>query len=81
MPHTASGEGLHEATVGVPASFMIQLVAEDGKNMSTDGIVHDNWRLKSFVYVWISNEDQVRRRTSTFGDTAKNKQTRKRVTE
>ena len=59
LPHTASGKGLHEATAGVPASFTIQLVGEDGENMERLGILHNNWRLAQFIYVWVANEDQV----------------------
>ncbi len=47
--------------MGVPASFTIQLVGEDGKNLDSGGIVHDHRNvLKSFIYVWIANGDQVK---------------------
>ncbi|CBJ32276.1 expressed unknown protein [Ectocarpus siliculosus] len=58
--HTASGDGLHEATVGISASFTIQLV---GDNLGgSGGSSLPNWEPNSssrFIYVWISNEDQI----------------------
>ncbi|CAM9211467.1 unnamed protein product, partial [Laminaria digitata] len=54
-PHEARGKGLHHATVGVPASFKIQLGEED------DALPHDQWNtvFKHFIYVWIANADQM----------------------
>ena len=53
--HTAHGRGLHQATVGAPASFTIVLAAED------DAQPHDLWNTDStlFMYVWIANADQI----------------------
>lgn len=52
-PHTASGDGLHMATTGIPAAFEIQLVGENG---SPQG-----WQVSGdrFMYVWIAGEDQI----------------------
>ncbi|CAB1098061.1 unnamed protein product [Ectocarpus sp. CCAP 1310/34] len=58
-PHTASGDGLHKATVGMPASFTIQLV---GDNLGDFHVLLPNWeriRSRRFIYVWIANEDQI----------------------
>ncbi|CAM9107182.1 unnamed protein product [Ectocarpus sp. 13 AM-2016] len=58
--HTASGDGLHEAMVGISASFTIQLV---GDNLGgSGGSSLPDWEPNSssrFIYVWISNEDQI----------------------
>ncbi|CAM9791755.1 unnamed protein product, partial [Ectocarpus fasciculatus] len=52
-PHTASGDGLHNATVGRPASFTIHLLGDElGDN---GGSLPD----RSFIYVWIANQDQI----------------------
>ncbi|CAM9747311.1 unnamed protein product, partial [Ectocarpus fasciculatus] len=60
VPHTASGDGLHKATVGRPASFTIQLVGDKlDRHTST---LSPNWQEVSsrrFIYVWIANEDQI----------------------
>ncbi|CAM9589285.1 unnamed protein product, partial [Ectocarpus sp. 8 AP-2014] len=58
-PHTASGDGLHKATVGRPASFAIQLV---GNNLGDRRGSLPDWESISssrFIYVWIANEDQI----------------------
>ncbi|CAM9753733.1 unnamed protein product, partial [Ectocarpus sp. 12 AP-2014] len=58
-PHTASGSGLHKATVGIPASFTVQLV---GDNDRTGGSLFPDWEPNSshrFIYVWISSKDQI----------------------
>lgn len=55
-PHKAQGKGLYNARVGVPASFEILLADEK------DGPPHHVWNAASnklFMYVWISNEDQI----------------------
>lgn len=57
VPHIAWGEGLHEAAVGTPASFTIQLVGEDGGYLNRRG--SNSPQREEFIYVWISNEDQV----------------------
>ncbi|CAM9874426.1 unnamed protein product, partial [Ectocarpus fasciculatus] len=70
-PHTAWGSGLHKATVGIPASFAIQLV---GDNASTGGSVLPDWEPNSsdrFIYVWISNKDQIFT-AEVFGDGSSN---------
>lgn len=54
-PHTASGVGLYAATVGVPASFKIHLVGDDG----APSLEPWNFDGKHFIYVWISNADQI----------------------
>ncbi|CAM9152539.1 unnamed protein product [Ectocarpus fasciculatus] len=57
-PHTASGDGLHQATVGIPASFTIQLVGDE----TGDGGSLPDWEPNSsfrFIYVWISSMDQI----------------------
>ncbi|CAM9938670.1 unnamed protein product [Ectocarpus sp. 4 AP-2014] len=54
-PHTASGDGLHKATVGRPASFTIQLVGDQLGSLP-------DWKPNSstrFIYVWIANKDQI----------------------
>ncbi|CAB1098030.1 unnamed protein product [Ectocarpus sp. CCAP 1310/34] len=54
-PHTASGDGLHKATVGRPASFTIQLVGHQLGSLP-------EWKPNTstrFIYVWIANKDQV----------------------
>lgn len=52
-PHTVSGDGLHVARTGIPASFEIQLLGENG---SPQG-----WEVSGerFLYVWIAGEDQI----------------------
>lgn len=51
-PHTARGDGLYAATAGVPASFTIELVEDDGpQEWKTSG--------EQFIYVWIASEDQA----------------------
>lgn len=52
-PHIARGDGLYEATTGVPASFTIELVGDDGSPII--------WKPSffRFIYVWIASEDQV----------------------
>ena len=54
-PHKAHGKGLHNATVGIPASFKIRLADEE------DAPPHDQWNavFKHFLYVWIANADQI----------------------
>ena len=54
-PHTASGEGLYAATVGVPASFTIHLVGDFG----TPPLGQWNADGHHFVYVWIANANQI----------------------
>ncbi|CAB1106329.1 unnamed protein product [Ectocarpus sp. CCAP 1310/34] len=52
--HTASGDGLHKATVGRSASFTIQLVGDQLGSLP-------DWKPNSstrFIYVWIANKDQ-----------------------
>ncbi|CAN0367600.1 unnamed protein product, partial [Ectocarpus sp. 12 AP-2014] len=54
-PHTTSGDGLHKATVGRPASFTIQLV---GDQLGSP----PDWKPNSstrFIYVWIASKDQI----------------------
>ncbi|CAM9809757.1 unnamed protein product [Ectocarpus sp. 6 AP-2014] len=54
-PHTASGDGLHKATVGKPASFTIQLVGDQLGSLP-------DWKPNTstrFIYVWIANKDQI----------------------
>ncbi len=52
-PHTASGRGLHVAQTGIPASFEIGLVEEDGSPQGWEG------SSDRFMYVWIASEDQI----------------------
>ena len=54
-PHTADGPGLHSAIAGTPASFTIRLGGENG----TDPQGEWNVDKKRFIYVWISNEDNI----------------------
>ncbi|CAM9152460.1 unnamed protein product [Ectocarpus fasciculatus] len=58
--HTASGIGLHQATVGIPAFFTIHLVGDnlDGSGGSSPPDWEPNSSVR-FIYVWISNEDQI----------------------
>eukprot|EP00903_Cladosiphon_okamuranus_P011004 g10393.t1 len=51
-PHIASGDGLHSATTGVPSSFTIELVQDEGQVKWTPSGT-------KFVYVWIANENQI----------------------
>lgn len=58
--HVARGDGLHAATTGVPASFTIELVGDDGSPAWRPGYA-------KFLYVWIASEDQVVVERSGFG--------------
>ena len=53
--HTATGSGLHDANVGQPASFTIQLYPQDGDPPSS------SWNVQSgtFIYVWIASEEHI----------------------
>lgn len=54
-PHTVHGPGLHDASVGIPASFLIVLVEDD------DAPPNQQWNTDNnqFIYVWIANPDQI----------------------
>ncbi|CBJ32277.1 expressed unknown protein [Ectocarpus siliculosus] len=54
----ASGDGLHQATVGISASFTIQLVGDEvgGGGSLPDWEPNSSFR---FIYVWISSKDQI----------------------
>lgn len=58
LPHIARGGGLHAANTGVPSSFTIELVHDDGQ---------EKWTPSGgkFIYVWIASEDQVTREMRT----------------
>ncbi|CAM9548864.1 unnamed protein product [Ectocarpus sp. 12 AP-2014] len=55
-PHTASGDGLHKATVGRPASFLIQLGDELDDHRDSLPSFEPSGR---FIYVWIASKDQI----------------------
>ncbi|CAM9376350.1 unnamed protein product [Ectocarpus fasciculatus] len=58
-PHTASGDGLHKATVGRPASFMIQLVGDQPADVRGSVLDWETIGSRRFIYVWIANKDQI----------------------
>ncbi|CAM9901486.1 unnamed protein product, partial [Ectocarpus fasciculatus] len=58
-PHTASGDGLHKAAVGRPASFTIQLVGDTPGDNHGSLPDWERFERERFIYVWIANKDQI----------------------